>query len=255
MPARYSLARLLSAQGGAMRRHEGFPRLVSLLGGSLKLQRLSLSRTAYALLNGPRLELRNLGNFYATYRVPESPFFPLFLAMKWGQQRKRAAAKEEREKYISSVMASYPAEALALIGYAAAAERSRNPDCPVWKEKLRPRTKKRARELAALGLDEWLRLLAAYFDELKGAYRRIDLPETEALIACALLGCLPDPESGRLPTRSALAAAFRTASKTSHPDLGGDARRFRLVAEARELLLTPRSSGRRGPGRPGRGPA
>ncbi len=226
----------MEAQGTAIRRHPEFPRLAGFLRDSAALRRLRLERIAYALLDEPRLEPRNLANFYDTYRVPKSPFFPLFLSIKWDQREKKAAAREERAKYISAVAATYPRDMLGLMRYLAEAERSRNPMTPVFMKSLYPATKKRARELAAFTMAEWLPFIAGYVEALRNGYRRLDLIDTESLIACALLECLPDPTTGRLPTRAAIKAQFRKLSMAYHPDRGGDASRFLLVKKSSDLL-------------------
>jgi hypothetical protein len=235
--ARYSLARLLAAQAGPIRRHPDFPKLEGLLRESAALRKVRLSRIAYRLLDEPRLELRNLVNFHSTYRVPASPFFSLFLSMKWDRRRSQAAAREERARQIAEIMAACPTEVLGLLRYLAEAERTRNPAAPVWEGSYRPKTKKRAREMAALTLDEWLPLLSGYVDELRGRYRRLELAATDRLLAYALLACLPDPATGKLPTDAAVRARYRESSKACHPDLGGDGRRFLLVTRARDLIL------------------
>jgi hypothetical protein len=231
------LARLLEAQGGGIRKDPDFPKLAGFLRDSSALQRVRLNRRAYVLLNEPRLKIRYLANFYATYRLPQSPFFPLLLSIKWAHREKLSVAREERAKRIDEIMATYPRDILGLMRYLAEAERSRHPDCPIWEKRLRPRTKKGAREMAAFELAEWLPLLEGYIETLRASYRRLVLADTDRLFAYAFLECLPDPATGKLPTKAAVKAQFRKLSKTRHPDLGGDPRRFLLIKTARDLLL------------------
>lgn len=234
---RYSLAALLAAQPEAIRKHADFPRLERLLRGSGPLRRATLPRVAYVLLDEPRLKPCFLGDFLATYRLPESPFFALFLAIKWERRAKLEAARAARQGEIRATATRFPSEIRGFFEYLEAAERARNPGVPVWKKKLFPLSKKRAREMARFSLAEWLSMLAEYIEILRKSYRRIALPDTDSLLACLLLECYPDPVSGRLPTQAALKAQFRKLSKIHHPDAGGDPKRFRLLLRARDRLL------------------
>jgi len=233
----YSLERLLGAQGPGIRKDPRFAELESMLRGSARLRAARLNRRAYALLDEPRLELRNLANFIDTYRVPDSPFFKLFLSIKWDRRASLAGARRDREARIAAIATGFPPGARGLIDYLEAAERRSNSAAPLWREELRPGTLKRAREMAAFGASEWIDFLEDYIERLRGSYRRIALADTETLVACMVLECRPDPVTGRLPSKAAIRAQFKRLSKSCHPDLGGDARRFLVISRARDELL------------------
>lgn len=201
------------------------------------LKRVRLPRVAYALLNEPRLEIRDVGDFRSTYRLPESPFLGIFLRIKWERRAELAEMRARREAEIRSIMNGCPDEVLSFIRYAEEAERCRNEGLPVWKKLLFPATKKRARQMAKFSWAEWLEFFIDYIGALRGSYRRIPLPDTEALIAGMVLGCMPEPETGRLPAARVIKARYRILSKIHHPDAGGKEERFLLLKKARDYLL------------------
>jgi hypothetical protein len=251
--ARYSLAELLSAQRGPIKRHPDFSRLERLLRESPALRRVRLPRVAYVLLNEPRLDIRHISDFRSTYRVPESPFLSIFLKIKWERRAVLAANRTRREAENRAIIDGCPVEVLALIRFLEEAERSRNADRPVWKKRLFPATKRRALQMAEFSWAEWLEFLIDYIGTLRGSYRRIALPNTEALIACMILECLPDPATGRLPASGSIKASYRMLSKIHHPDAGGNEERFLLLKQARDTLLAALDGGGAGEGRARRG--
>jgi len=236
--AQYSLARLLSAQSGPIRRHPDFPALESLLRESPGLRRVRLPRVAYRLLDEPRLDIANVSNFCSTYRVRESSFVSIFLKIKWERRAALSIGKSRREAEIASISEGYPAEVLGLMRYLGETERSRNADRPLWTKRLSPSTKKRARLMAAFSGGEWIEFLIGYVEALRGSYRRIALPDAETLLACMFLECLPDPATAKLPARAAVLANYRRLCKAHHPDAGGSDERFLLLKKARDCLLS-----------------
>jgi hypothetical protein len=231
------LARLLGKQSPAFRRDPRFADLESMLAASARLRAVRLGRRACALLNESRLKVENLGDFVETYRLPPSPFFRLFLTMKREARARLDGLRRDRETRIADIAATFPREARGLIGYLAEAERLRNPAAPLWRAELGPGSLKRAREMAAFGLAEWISFFADYIERLRGAYRRISLVDADTLLACMILECLPDPATGRLPSKATLRTQFKRLSKSCHPDLGGDPKRFLLLSRARDALL------------------
>lgn len=220
-----------------MRRHPDFPELERLLRESPALRRARLPRAAYALLDEPRLEPRFLGNFRETYRLPASPFFSIFLAIKRERKAGLEGDRARRGAEIEAMARRFPREALGFMAYLESAERQRHPGAPLFRKKLFPRSKKRAGEMARLSLAQWIELFAAHIAALRAGYRRIALPDTDSLIACMLLERYPDPATGRLPSAATLRAQFRRLSMIHHPDRGGDATRFRLLVKARDRLI------------------
>jgi hypothetical protein len=238
----YSLSRLLGAQGPGIKADPRFPGLESTLRASPRLGAVRMIRRAYALLDEGRLAFGHLPDFFDTYRIPPDPFFRLFLTIKRDRRDRLDALRRDRDRRIADIAAAFPQGPRLLIGHLAAVERLRDPEAPRWRAELRPGSLARARQMAAFGLPEWIAFFAAYIEELRGAYRRIPLLDAETLIACLILETMPDPATGRLPSRAALGTQFRRLSKACHPDLGGDGRRFLVLAKARdELFGAPRS--------------
>jgi hypothetical protein len=233
----YSLSALLGAQGPGLRKDPRFAELESMLRASPRLAAVRLGRRAYALLDEGRLRIENLPDFFATYRIPPEPFFRLFLTIKRDRRERLDALRRDRDRRIADIAAAFPKGPSLLIDHLAAVERLRNPATPIWRAELWPGSLKRAREMAGFGLTEWIERFAEYIERLRGAYRRIPPLEADALIACMLLECMPDPATGRLPSAATARAQFKRLSKACHPDLGGDARRFLLVSRARDELV------------------
>lgn len=242
-----TLEGLLATQGAAVRDHPAFPKLVALLHGSAALTRLRFEPAAYRLLNSGRLEARYLPNFYATYRIPPSPFFPLLLTVKRECTEKREAASEARGRRILTIMETYPDDVLGLVKYLAKAERETNADFPVWKKRLFPRTLKRAREMQAFDLKQWMPFLSEYIGALRARYRRLTLPPTETLLACMLLRCLPDLRTGTLSDVATIERSYQTLAAAYAVGSAEERRRLPLLAAARAVLTAAAA------GKPARG--
>ncbi|HOX32701.1 MAG TPA: hypothetical protein PLB91_10235 [Spirochaetales bacterium] len=237
-----SLAELLAAQSSALRRKPAFAELERLLAGSAALRRARLPPVACRLLDEPRLEPRFLGDFLATYRLPESPFFAIFLGLKRGRRAELDRARVRRKSQIEGIAAAYPDWVRGCFAFLKGAESARNPGTPLWAKAVFPRSKKRAAELARFGPEEWLAYLFEKIELLRGGYRRIALPPAGLLLDCALLGLAP-PRQGRVPAEAAVRSAFRLRSRSAHPDGGGEPGAFRALVAARDRLL---EGGRRG---------
>jgi len=208
-----------------------------MLRDSARLRSAALNKTAYVLINEPRLELRHLGDFLETYRLPaQPPFFKLLLSIKWDRQKSLASRSRDRESRIAAIAEGFPPGVRGLIAYLAAAERRSNPSAPFWKAELRPGTLKRARKMASFGPSDWISFFEDYIERLGSGYRRIALADTEILTASMLLDCAPDPSTGRLPSAATVRAQYKRLSKACHPDLGGDPALFRLISRARDTL-------------------
>jgi hypothetical protein len=236
-PETRSLPSLLARQPATARKHPDFRRLELMLENSSELKRIRLDRSAVRLLDRPRLEPRFLGNFYATYRIKAHPFYALFLEIKWSCAKMREEAAKARGRRIDSIMEACPREVRLMLRYLEALEGARRPESPLFRKGLYPRTLKRAREAAELSLSRWIPLFREHLSALRQGYRTIAIRPTRELIARMILECLPDPRTGRAPPDAAVRASFRSLSKACHPDLGGDASRFRLLAWARDLII------------------
>ncbi len=208
-----------------------------MLRDSPRLRSAALNKTAFVLINEPRLEPGNLGDFLETNRLPaRPPFFKLLLTMKWERRAGLASRAKDRESRIAAIAEGFPPGARGLIAYLREAERRSNDSAPFWKAELKPGTLKRAREMAGFGPSDWITFFEDYLERLGAGYRRIALIEPELLLASMILDCAPDPRTGRFPPKAAIRARYKRLSKSCHPDLGGDPALFRLLSKARDAL-------------------
>lgn len=233
---RRGLAELLYRQPAALKKTPRFAELVALLNGSAALRKLSLEPRAWRLLAEPRLKPENLPHFYKTYRLPPHEFFPGFLELKWAQLEAAAARRSERAAFIETCMRSLAPETLAMLEWLKAVEARAHSKTPLWAEAFEPRTKKRARELAAMDARAWHALIAMRLARLSAHYPALALPPDGLVLDYWALGCLPDPRALKPPDAARLRKAWREASKRCHPDAGGDPARFRYIDEARRRL-------------------
>lgn len=206
---KYSLGYLLSRQPKSLKKNEYYPIMMSYFRNSERLQRLRVSRRCYSLLQHAKIDPENLHHFYRTYRLPQDPFFPLFFKIKREYLQERQRKQEERVRYIAARMRSLPAPTLGFIKYLGWFEQSCNHSggYPVWNQHMFPHTKKRVGEYMKFSNAEWINFFKAYLQSFVHRYRRISEETTEKLLACYVLGCLPEkPHSGarcigRMPPR------------------------------------------------------
>ncbi len=230
------LAELLWRQPARIKAASRFGELVKALNASTRLRAVRLGKRPWSLLNEPRLRPYFLDDFRRTYRLPEDPFFRIFLELKWEDKAERAARKDKRAADIAAIMdRSFP-PALAFIRWLGELEASHASKRALWRSLFEPRTKKRARELAALDALGWKALLQDYLTQLCRLHPPLTDLVPEHWFAYMLLETLPDPATGKPPKAGELRSAWRRAVKSHHPDSGGDAEYFRLLDEARRSL-------------------
>lgn len=235
-----TLASLLDAQPKGLVNDPEHRLLWDIFMTSEKLQKLRISPRCYRLLNNARIPPENLKNFYRTYRLPEEPFFALFLAVKSRWLLERAQWKEERNTAILSEMKKLPELQRRALRLLAEYEELHNPAdlCPLWENQLFPSTKKRTGELIRLDETGWYDLWRSHLHLLADRYPTIPPFETSEgaatecsrLWASLVLRCRPAKEKEAVRN-------YRRLSKIHHPDNGGDARAFRALKEARDILL------------------
>lgn len=221
----YSLEHLLNVQSPTIKKHPDFLKIERLLFASPVLRCVRLNPRAYRLLHEPRLKVCFLPNFYATYRVPKSEFFSLFLSIKWAQVQKKADNRSARAEYIVAQVAAFPRDFLILFTVLCTFDKA-----------LYPRTKKRVNEMATFTVAQWLSWFTVTGTGLMNTHRVLEKIGIDTLLACMLLECLPDFRSGKLPSKSVVKSQFRKLCKEHHPDSGGDNTRFLLVKKAYEEL-------------------
>lgn len=239
----YPLAHLLDAQPKTLRKSSRFAELYELLSRSKRLQNVRLPRTAYRLLDTGRLAPQHIENLYKTYRLPRSPFFPLFIDQKQAylEHRNRLAAK--RAEYIRSRVLELPPEFLRLVRNLGRYEQELNRagNTPVWAKTIYPPSKKAADACRAWGIDEWLDAAENFGSALNKRYPRAPRCNWKRFSALLFLDLLPEKGSAHHisaaidPAR--VKEAFRRLSKEHHPDSGGDPASFRRLRWARDHLL------------------
>jgi len=239
-----SLASLLDAQPRGLAKDPRHRLLWDHFMASDRLKKLRISARCYRLLNEAKVPPRNLTDFYRTYRLPEDPFFPLFLAVKSAWYDERARWREEREKAIMAMMRRLPEHRRRALRILAEYERRHHPtgDNPVWENRLFPKTKKRAAEMLRCSEVEWHETWRLHLIRLSWRYR--DIPElidaegrptySSRLLSTLILRC-------HRVDRKEIAENFRALSKEFHPDLGGSAELFHRIKTARDMLLSKES--------------
>lgn len=250
-PARtYTIAYLLSKQPKTLAKQPEYPLLMTHYHASDRLKSLRFSRRCYTLLHHARVAPHNLHHFYRTYHLPADPFFPLFFAAKRAYLAEREHIKEERRRYILERMRSLPPDVLATVRYLGHLERHYNAAgrSPLWQSDLFPSSKKAANQLAARTTSEWAEVVGHHLATLQRRYRRLPSSVAERVLACHVLGLIPDPGRGSssvsrtLPvpprvSREQVVRRYRTLSLLHHPDHGGDHARFIEIKRARDVLL------------------
>ena len=236
-----TLASLLDAQPKGLTRYPAHRLLWDQFMASDRLKKLRISPRCYRLLNEARIPPENLKDFYRTYRLPEDPFFPLFLAVKAEWLEDREKRQEERQKAIMDIMRGLPEHRRRALRLLAEYERKHHiaGDNPLWDNQLFPKTMKRAREFMRFGEREWYETWRVHLIRLSWKYRNIPpLADAEGnptysarVLSALVLRC-------RRVDRREVSENFRALSKEFHPDKGGDAESFRRIKAARDILLS-----------------
>lgn len=236
---RYSLEYLLSRQPRSLRAHNDYSQLVTYLRNAPSLRQLRIPRRCYTLLNQARVSPENLEHFYRTYRLPKHPFFPLLLRIKRDYLASRAQIHEARRRYIREHMRALPEPVIGFIRYLGYFEHEHNGAGyhPVWKEHLFPSTKKRVHELEKLTPKEWVDVFRRHLELLEQRYRSCRERDTERLLACYVLECLPERCPPVWPGNALVRKQYRALSLRHHPDRGGDPQMFVELKDALDLLL------------------
>ncbi len=243
----YTLGYLIARQPKTIAKIETYRAMRDHYLSSPALRSARIPARAYRLLNEATLAPHHLSNFYRTYRLPEDPFFPLFLATKSEYRRRRAQQAEERRRWIQSAMRSLPEREIAMVRYLGHLERALNAAgrSPLWEGDLYPRTKKRAGEYLRFESDAWFESFRSHLTALSKRYPRLGSEFRERIMALYILRLIPDggqvSESSTLfpprpPAPSLVAGAYRRLSLEHHPDRGGNPEEFIRAKWARDTL-------------------
>ena len=235
----YSLGYLLEKQPKGLRKHPQYSVMIAHFRASRRLQQLRLSRRCYTLLNNARVQRHNLVHFYRTYRLPADPFFPLFFAIKREYLAERLRIKEERHRYIVEQVRALPGPVLATIRYLGHLERYYNSSgtSPIWQKELFPGSKKQVREYRRQDATEWLRLFRSHLQRLQQRYGAPTEVAMERILACFVLGIIPERIPPQRPDSPVVSRTYRKLSLLHHPDRGGDPSMFIEIKRARDTLL------------------
>lgn len=234
----YTLASLLDAQPKGLVRNPYHRLLWDHFMTSEKLQRLRISRRCYSLLNKASVLPENLKSFYRTYRLPEDPFFPLFLSVKKNWLEQRRIWQEERRQAITVIMAGISGERRQNLELMCQLEEKHHSagKHPVWDRFIIPKTKKRAGELTRLEEIQWQDLANHYLNNLSEHYRSLSTEEALKVEAKLIMGFNQMPVN-MYPERQLVQERFRKLSKRYHPDGGGESTLFRRLKTARDILI------------------
>lgn len=235
----YTITELLSRQPKTLQKHPRYRSLMAHYYASRALQTMSVSRRCYSLLNRATVEPQNLHHFLRTYRLPADPFFPVFFTVKRDYLADRERVKEERHRYILSVMKSLPEDVRARIRYLGFLERRFNAAglSPVWQKELFPGSRKRADEYARYGAAAWNALFRRHLDALVRRYRDLSDSIVNRVYACFVLDLIPEHIPPSRPAQAAVLRSYRRLSLLHHPDRGGEPSMFIEIKRARDLLL------------------
>ncbi|MDC7231754.1 MAG: hypothetical protein PQJ58_00860 [Spirochaetales bacterium] len=234
-----TLQRLLERQPAALAGYSGYELMISHYRSSEKLRNLKMNRQCYRLLDKAIIRPEHLPNLYRTYRLPDDPFFPLFLSIKTDYLRQRLRIKEERDIYILNQMKLLPREKRKMIRFLAELEESISAGSVrhCWDKNIYPGSKKRAGAMRKMTEKEWTRLVDSHFRDLTGTYHR-KAEDLNRIRACLFLGILPELSPFYLPDADRINRAYRKKSRTCHPDSGGEEDLFIRLQQERDLLLS-----------------
>jgi len=214
--------------------------MMEFYGSTPALATLKIPVRCRRLLDRAVIAPENLQHFCRTYRLPVHPFFPLFFAVKKSYLDNRIIRAENRRTAIEKRVALLSGETRKNLRFCAETEKRfhHRGDYPVWTRALWPGSLKRMAEYEKAGPLEWQVHYRRYFSQLEKRYRGFTPALTERLLACLMLGCLPDLKTLTSPSAAEIRRRFRALSKQHHPDAGGDGALFVKLKEAEELLLT-----------------
>ena len=232
------LRTLLDRQPKTFARHEDYSSLITLFRNSTRLQSLTVSPRCWSLLNTARIDPDNLYHFYRTYRLPEHPFFPLFLRLKRDYLASRERIKAERRVAIREIVRTCPDYALTFMRYLGHLEDHYNAagEHPLWQSQLYPSSKRAAHRTSVRGFVDWIKVFERHLEALAVHYHDFSERDSRMLLSTFVLGCPPDSIPPRAPHERAVARAYRRESLRHHPDRGGDAAVFIELKKAKDNL-------------------
>ena len=238
----YTINLLLTKQPKALTRDKTYDLMISYFRSSPVLQSVKFNKRCYSLLNEAVIKPEHLNNFYRTYRLPRTPFFPLFFMIKRNYLLNRELKKREKQEYIIDRMNNLPPYVVKFLKLVKDLEQEYNRanKSPVFKSHIMAKTKKKADAYYRYNHGDWILFFNNYFELLLKEYERLLLVKIEQLSACLILMCIPE-HFFEFPNESLVKKHYRSFSKKYHPDTGGDSLMFLEIKKARDFLLEKRN--------------
>jgi hypothetical protein len=107
---------------------------------------------------------------------------------------------------------------------------------PVWQKHLFPGSKKKADAYTRMVPTEWQRLFRDHLALLVRRYPRLTRAIADRVLACFVLGMVPELIPPARPLPAEVARTYRRLSMLHHPDRGGDPALFISIKRARDVL-------------------
>lgn len=228
-----SVRELLQRQNKTFKKQSSYIQLQHLLDTDAALRKTRLSRTAWKLLQEPRLKPCYIDNFSHTYHFRNKEFLQLFIQLKWEEKERKAKRKQKINLEIQKNMASWPGQIKLFYHYLYELEKQKNPDTPLWLTQLLPRTIKESIRRKDFSLHDWVVFLDKYLILLEQRYKTLRIPDRQELIDRMILYAL----GGKQNSMEEIKNGYRKASKEKHPDAGGKQEDFLLIRKSYERLL------------------
>jgi hypothetical protein len=230
----YSIPYLLSKQPKAIKKNKYYQMLITFYNASPFLKKTRINRKCFALLNNSKISPENLKYFYRTYRLPENPFFPIFLIIKREYIKNKIHQKKLKGDYIKNNFLNLDKTTLRFIKYFAKFESTINnhQKFPVWNKTFYPTSKKSSDNLLKLDRNHWIKFFEQYIERLKNKYIKINEKYANKIIALFILDLPIEKHSPAMIKKQ-----YRKLSLKYHPDHGGNSDDFNLLQKARSILM------------------
>jgi len=254
MPVKYSIRYLLFKQPAAVKKNILFKTVADFYNSDEVLKKVFIPRICFLLLNRGKVKPENLESFYRKYALPKRAFFPLFLKLKKEYYDNINKKNENIKKYIEAGIKKIPPFIVEYMNYFLKYEkilsrkvstfsnskltkriplnRKENNNPVIWKKLIYPGTKKRIDLFLKYKTADWNDLFKKYLSELKKRYKNYDENYSKKLLSLFVFE-LPIKKHSEAEIKT----KYRILSKKHHPDIGGDENLFKLINNAKNILL------------------
>jgi len=234
MKKKYTIHYLLSKQPVTLKKNREYNFLIDYYNSSKELKSLRFNRKCYSLLNKAKVAPEKLNLFRRFFKLPQNPFFPLFLKFKKEYINDLNSKKKLKDQYIYNKMRLLPEYIRIYIHYFGKYEKSLNMKQShyVWSKILYPNSKKKADIMNEYKKTDWIRLFFDFVRELKIHYNWIDETYGNKLVALFILE-LPIKKY----SEEEIKRQYRILSKKYHPDTGGSQLEFNYLQKAKSIMI------------------